>query len=44
MPGNMQDEGLKRVCVMAGISIREWSMSFPNNSILKEGKIKRGGA
>ena len=22
----------------------EWSMSFPNNSILKEGKIKRGGA
>jgi len=44
LPGNMQGEEFKRVCVMAGISVKDRSMSFPNNSILKDGKIKEGGA
>ena len=44
LPGNMQGEEFKRVCVMAGISVKDRSMSFPNNSILKDGKVKGGGA
>ena len=44
LPGNMQGEEFKRVCVMAGISVKDRSMSFPNNSILKDGKVKGGCA
>ena len=44
LPGNMQGEEFKKVCVMAGISVKDRSMSFPNNSILKDGKVKGGGA
>lgn len=44
LPENMQNEVLKKLCVMAGISVKDRSMSFPNNSILKDGKVKGGGA
>lgn len=44
LPGNMQGGWFKDVYVMAGINIENQSMSFPNNSILKDGKIKGGKA
>lgn len=39
---NVQGEAYKKICEAAGVSVR--SMSIPNNSILKDGKIKGGGA
>lgn len=44
LSGNMQGEEFKEVCVLAGIPVKDRSMSFPNNSILKDGKVKGGGA
>lgn len=44
LPGNVQSEVSKKVCAMAGISVKDRSMSFPNNSILKDGKVRGGGA
>ena len=39
---NIQGEEYKKICEAAGVSVR--SMSIPNNSVLKDGKIKGGGA
>lgn len=39
---NIQGEEYKKICEAAGVGVR--SMSIPNNSILKNGKIKGGGA
>ena len=38
---NIQGEEYKKICEVAGVSVR--SMSIPNNSVLKDGKIKGGG-
>lgn len=43
LPEDLRGEGFKKVCVMAGITVKGGCMSFENNSILKDGKVKGGG-
>ncbi len=40
LPENIEGDGLRGICRDAGIKIGECCMGFPNNSIIKNGKIK----